>query len=55
MLSSKTDFRYEEMARDREFLEGFAWDVKWIEFDGGHKIAPDSAWQGDPIAGPPIR
>lgn len=44
-IASKTDFRYEEMARDREFLEGLAWDVKWIEFEGGHKIAQDSAWQ----------
>ncbi|MBU0469581.1 MAG: hypothetical protein KJ736_11065 [Candidatus Omnitrophica bacterium] len=44
LIASPTDFRYEEMIRDKEFLEGFAWDVKWIEFEGGHKIATDKEW-----------
>ena len=45
LIASPTDFRYEEMIRDKEFLEGFAWDVKWIEFEGGHKIATDKEWE----------
>jgi len=44
-LASPTDFRYEEMKRDRDFLENLGWKVKWVEFKGGHKIAPSSAYE----------
>ena len=44
-LASPTDFRYNEMKRDRNFLEKLEWKTKWIEFTGGHVLAPDSAYQ----------
>ena len=39
-LASPTDFRYREMDRDRRFLEGKGWRIQWIEFAGGHTLAP---------------
>ena len=39
-LASPTDFRYGEMNRDRRFLEGKGWRIQWIEFAGGHALAP---------------
>jgi len=44
-LASPTDFRYEEMNDDRKFLESLDWNIKWIEFEGGHIIAPESVYQ----------
>lgn len=44
-LASPTDFRYAEMQRDRSFLEDLNWKTKWIEFQGGHSIAPKSAYE----------
>lgn len=44
-LASPTDFRYEDMNRDKVFLEGLGWKTKWIEFKGGHTFAPESAYQ----------
>ena len=41
-LASPTDFRYKEMQRDRAFLESHRWKTKWIEFPGGHTLAPDN-------------
>ncbi len=43
-LSSPNDFRYKEMERDRIFLESLGWKTKWIEFQGGHTIAPESSY-----------
>ena len=43
-LASPTDFRYEEMKRDRAFLEGLGWKTNWIEFEGGHVVAPLSVY-----------
>ena len=40
-LASPTDFRYNEMRRDLAFLESHHWKTKWIEFAGGHVLAPD--------------
>ena len=40
-LASPTDFRYGEMKSDRRFLEKLGWQVKWLEFAGGHKHAPE--------------
>ncbi len=39
-LASPTDFRYNEMQRDKKFLESRGWKTKWIEFEGGHTWAP---------------
>jgi predicted esterase len=43
-LASPTDFRYSEMKRDRALLERLGWKTKWIEFDGGHCIAPQEKY-----------
>jgi hypothetical protein len=40
-LASPTDFRYNEMRRDLAFCESHHWKTKWIEFAGGHVLAPD--------------
>jgi len=44
-LASPTDFRYKEMKRDRMFLESLGWKTKWIEFQGGHIMAPESCYR----------
>lgn len=44
-FASPTDFRYREMRRDRDFLANLGWRVKWIEFEGGHTIAPQDAYE----------
>jgi predicted esterase len=43
-LASRTDFRYSEMKADRRFLESMGWRTQWIEFQGGHRIAPEKAY-----------
>lgn len=44
-LASPTDFRYQQMKNDRNFLEDINWETKWIEFSGGHTIAPVAIYQ----------
>ena len=44
-LASPTDFRYQEMKNNRQFLESLDWKTKWIEFKGGHSMAPMSVYQ----------
>jgi predicted esterase len=44
-LASPTDFRYREMMSDRAWMERLGWRTKWIEFQGGHRPAPDSAYE----------
>ena len=44
-LASPADFRYQEMSRDRLFLEAKGWKTKWIEFSGGHVLAPATAYE----------
>lgn len=39
-IASPTDKRYAEMKGDRERLEALKWRTKWIEFKGGHVLAP---------------
>ena len=39
-IASPTDRRYAEMKGDRKRLEDLKWRVKWIEFKGGHILAP---------------
>lgn len=43
-LASPTDFRYGEMKSDCALLEQKGWKTKWIEFEGGHRIAPISSY-----------
>lgn len=43
-LASPTDFRYREMRRDGEFLLRLHWRVRWKEFQGGHRLAPESLY-----------
>lgn len=44
-LASPGDFRYQEMKRDRAFLDARGWTTTWIEFAGGHTFAPEAAYQ----------
>lgn len=44
-LASPTDFRYGQMQRDRSFLELHRWKTKWIEFSGGHTMAPAPVYE----------
>jgi len=44
-LASPTDFRYGEMKNNSDFLEEKNWNTKWIEFEGGHTLAPDSNYE----------
>jgi|GEM_PF-917189 hypothetical protein len=39
-VASPTDFRYEQMKKNRLFLESLGWKTHWIEFPGGHMLAP---------------
>lgn len=43
-LASPADYRYNEMKEDKRFLDSMEWKTKWIEFKGGHVIAPASAY-----------
>ncbi len=40
MLASRTDFRYSFMQRDRDLIAKLGWKFLWLEFDGGHTLAP---------------
>ena len=44
-LASPTDFRYQEMKRDKDFLEGKDWRTAWIEFEGGHVLASRETYE----------
>lgn len=44
-LASPTDFSYQQMQADRRFLEQLGWQVKWIEFKGGHALAGQSEYE----------
>jgi len=41
-VASPTDFRYEQMKKNRLFLESLGWKTHWIEFPGGHMLAPSA-------------
>ena len=45
MLASGADFRYSAMVRNRRYLLSKGWKVKWIEFEGGHTIAPVDCYE----------
>lgn len=42
-LASPSDFRYTHMQQDQKYLRGKGWKTKWIEFKGGHVMAPEAA------------
>lgn len=44
-LASPTDFRYKEMQADEKRLKALGWETKWIEFAGGHTLAPPAAYK----------
>jgi len=44
-LASPTDFRYGEMKQDKALLDSLGWRTTWIEFQGGHTFAPQSAYE----------
>ncbi len=44
-LASPTDYRYDEMQNDRQFLENLEWKTEWIDFEGGHMPAPVAAYE----------
>lgn len=44
-LACPTDYRYDEMKRNRSLLERLGWKTKWLEFSGGHTMAPDAVRQ----------
>jgi predicted esterase len=39
-LASPTDFRYPHMQRDKQLTDQLGWKSRWIEFTGGHTLAP---------------
>lgn len=40
-LTSPTDFNYKLMKEDAKFLKARNWNTSWIEFEGGHRTAPE--------------
>lgn len=40
-LASPTDFNYKLMQQDIKFLEQLKWKCTWLEFEGGHRMAPE--------------
>lgn len=40
LIASPTDPRFADMKRDQTFLEQRGWKTIWLEFEGGHAIAP---------------
>ncbi len=44
-IASPTDFRYEQMKKDRDFLSSIGWKTGWVEFEGGHALAPTSTYE----------
>jgi predicted esterase len=44
-LASPTDFRYQNMQKDQNFLKGLGWRTRFIEFNGGHIMAPVKTYE----------
>ena len=44
-LASPSDFRYQEMHRDRDYLDSLGWNTTWLEFQGGHIMAPQKSYE----------
>ena len=43
-IASPTDFRFDEMHTDAAFLRSHGWAIDWVEFTGGHTIAPQPVY-----------
>ncbi len=41
-LTSPTDFNYKLMKEDKKFLDSLNWNTLWLEFEGGHRTAPEN-------------
>lgn len=41
-LTSPTDFNYKLMKEDVKFLKAHNWNTLWLEFEGGHRTAPET-------------
>jgi predicted esterase len=44
-LASPTDFRYQNMQKDQHFLDGLGWKTRFLEFNGGHRMAPVTTYE----------
>jgi len=44
-LASPTDYGYKSMLEDKRFLDSLGWKTKWIEFKGGHRLAPKDIYE----------
>jgi hypothetical protein len=44
-IASPTDFRYNDMKDDKAYLEDIGWKTGWIEFSGGHMLAPPGTYE----------
>ena len=44
-IASPADFRYAEMQQDKAYLEALGWKTGWLEFAGGHAIAPPETYE----------
>lgn len=45
LIASPTDPRFADMKRDQTFLEQRGWKTIWLEFEGGHAIAPRGTYE----------
>lgn len=45
MIASPTDFRYRAMQLNQSQLQQLGWKTKWLEFQGGHAIAPAQVYE----------
>jgi hypothetical protein len=44
-IASPADYNYDAMKGDRAYLQALGWTGYWLEFDGGHSLAPPQAFQ----------
>lgn len=60
-LTGPTDYNYALMKEDRKFLAGLGWRTRWLEFPGGHVVAPPDkleealSWVLEQLRDPPAR
>jgi len=44
LITSPTDFNYDAMRNDSASLQTIGWKTYWLEFEGGHALAPPEAY-----------
>jgi len=44
-IASPQDYNYNYMKGDKYFLDKLGWKTKWIEFKGGHNLAPGEKYE----------